>query len=113
MRITELREISASPYKTKADLAEAYKICSRTVKSRIDEIEEEVKKGRYPKSAVLRDGPLLWINQLVWIDYLANRQKLLNKNARKFVEPYDPAAIARDIGWYADIYEREEEQWAE
>lgn len=113
MRITELREISASPYKTKADLAEAYKICGRTVKVRIDEIEAEVKNGRYPKHSILRDGPLLWINQLVWIDYLANRQKLINKNARKFVPPYDPGAIAREIGWYADIYEQEDEEWAE
>lgn len=113
MRITEIREISASPYKTKAEIAEAYSICGRTVKARIDEIEAEVKKGRYSKYSILRDGPLLWINILVWIDYMANRQKLLNKNARKFVEPYDPAAIAHEIGWYADIYEQEEEQWAE
>ena len=107
MKITELREISASPYKTKADLAETYKVCVRTVKYRIDEIEEEVKKGRYPSHSVLRDGTLLWVNQLVWIDYLANRQKLLNKNLRKYVEPYDPVAIAREIGWYADIEEQE------
>jgi len=113
MRITELREISASPYKTKAELAEAFGICGRTVKARLNEIEEEVKKGRYPSHTILRDGSLLWINQLVWIDYLANRQKLINKNARKFVPPYDPGAIAREIGWYADIYEEEGEQWAE
>lgn len=107
MRITELRQMSADPYKTKADLAEAYKLCVRTVGYRVKEIEAEVKAGRYPEHSVIRDGQLLWVNQLVWIDYMCNRKKLLEKNLRKFVPPYNPKEIAHEIGWYADTQMQE------
>lgn len=102
MRITALRTMSASPYQTKAQIAEALNISPKTVQVRAKEIDAEVAGGRYGEYAVIRDGGIVLINYLVFVDYMKHRQMLRQKNCRKHVPPFDAAKVAHDIGWYAD-----------
>lgn len=100
MTITNLRQISAAPYKTKQQIAKEYDLSPSTVQNRMKEIEQE--EARYGKRAIIRDGGIVLVNYLVFLDYLANRARLKDKNARKYVSPYQPAELARELGWYAD-----------
>lgn len=103
MTITNLRTISASPYKTKKQIANEFDLSPDTIKTRMHEMEKE--EERYGRMAVIRDGGIVLINYLAFLDYISNRTLLTNKNTRKHVPPYDPSQIARDIGWYADLNE--------
>lgn len=85
-------------YKSKAELRIEWSICNTTIDSRLKEIESECKKGRYPSNSVIRDGGIIRVNHLVFIDYMYNRQRLLEPNLRKYVEPFNAYEIARDIG---------------
>lgn len=85
-------------YKSKAELKIEWDICNTTIDSRLKEIENEVLNGRYPNNSVIRDGGIIRVNHLVFIDYMYNRQKLLEPNLRKYVEPFNAYEIARDIG---------------
>lgn len=98
VRITELKRISGKPFITKAEAAEELNATEKTVRNRMNEIEQL--KERYGEYAIIRDGGIVMINYLVWIDYLHFRQMLRQKNAKKFVPPYDPAKVAHDLGWY-------------
>ena len=40
------------------------------------------------------------VNYLVWVDFMANRRLLREKNLRKHVDPYDPIEVAKSIGLY-------------
>lgn len=102
MKVTSIKK-QRIPYVTKKQLAEELEISPNTVKARIQEIEEEIQKGRYEEYAVMRDGQLLAVNYMVWIDYITYRQRLREKNLRKFVPPFDPEKIAP----YAGINESE------
>mgnify|MGYP000786452920 CR=1 FL=1 len=102
MKVTNIKR-QRIPYVTKKQLAEELEISPNTVKTRIQEIEEEIQKGRYEEYAVMRDGQLLAVNYMVWIDYITYRQRLREKNLRKFVPPFDPKKIAS----YAGINESE------
>ena len=86
-------------YKTKEELKIEWSICTTTIDTRLKEIEDEVLKGRYPNNSVIRDGGIVLVNCLVWTDYLTNRQMLLDSNARKYVEGYQPRKIANALGW--------------
>ena len=103
MNITVIESINTTkgtPYKSKVTLAKELGISPGTVNNRAREIKEEVLKGRYPDCSVIEDGGLKLINYLVFIDYLNNRQKLNDTNLRKYVEPFNPRAVAESLGWY-------------
>ena len=100
MNITAIETTKGTPYKSKITLAKELGISPGTVNNRAKEIKEEVLKGRYPDWSVIEDGGLKLINYLVFIDYLNNRQKLHDTNAKKYVEPFNPQAIAESLGWY-------------
>lgn len=100
MNITEITMCNASPYISRATIAQQLNIAKPTVDVRIREIKEEVKKGRYNDLAIIKDGGIVLINYLVFVDYMANRQKLLEKNLRKLVPTFNPRKVAESIGWY-------------
>ena len=85
-------------YKTKEELKIEWSICTTTIDTRLKEIEDEVLKGRYPTNSVIRDGGIVRVNHLVFIDYMTNRQRLLQPNLRKYVEPFNAFEIAKSIG---------------
>ena len=85
-------------YKTKEELKIEWSICTTTIDTRLKEIEDEVLKGRYPNNSVSRDGGIGRDNHLVFIDYMNNRQRLLQPNLRKYVEPFNAFEIAKSIG---------------
>ena len=85
-------------YKTKEELKIEWSICTTTIDTRLKEIEDEVLKGRYPSNSVIRDGGIVRVNHLVFIDYMNNRQRLLQTNLRKYVEPFNAFEIAKSIG---------------
>ena len=85
-------------YKTKEELKIEWSICTTTIDTRLKEIEDEVLKGRYPNNSVIRDGGIVRVNHLVFIDYMNNRQRLLQPDLRKYVEPFNAFEIAKSIG---------------
>ena len=85
-------------YKSKAELKIEWGICNTTIDTRLKEIEQEVQCGRYPNNSVIRDGGIIRVNHLVFIDYMYNRQRLLEPNLRKYVEPFNAYDIAKNIG---------------
>lgn len=101
MTITNLRTYAGSPYKTKLQIAKECELSPRTVQERIKELEGE--KERYGRHAVIRDGNIVLINYLAWVDYIANRKNLLGKNTRKYVPEYSPREIAEEIGYYKEL----------
>ena len=98
VRITGLRQIYGIPFISKNEIAEQMGLTEKTIRNRMNEIEQQ--KERYGEYATIRDGGIVMINYLVWVDYLHFRQRLMQKNAKKFVPPYNPAKVAREIGWY-------------
>ena len=100
MNITTINYTRACPYISRANIADQFDISLSSVDKRIKEIKQEIEKGRYSTNSVIKDGGIVLVNYLVFIDYEINRQKLLDSNARKYAEPYKPSKIAREIGWY-------------
>lgn len=100
MTITGIEYIHATPYITRANLAQELQISIGTVDKRIREIRQEIANKRYSEFAVIKDGGLMLVNYLVLIDYMHYRERLLDRNLRKNVPQYDPAKIARELGWY-------------
>ena len=100
MKITAINKliISHNIFATRKALADEYGISERTVDNRMKEIEEETE--RYGKYAVLKEGYMKVVNYLVWVDFMANRRLLREKNLRKHVDPYDPIEVAKSIGLY-------------
>lgn len=91
--------IRGYPYMHKDQLAKEFSISKGTVYNRTQEIEQEIKNGRYNDYAVIHDGKLVLINVLVFLDYLTYRKMLLNKNARKHVPNFQPEKLIGMIGW--------------
>lgn len=91
--------IRGYPYMKKEQLAKEFQISVGTVRTRLFEIENEIKTGRYNDYAVIRDGNILLINVLVFIDYLTYRQQLLDRNARKYTPAFHPEKLIQTIGW--------------
>lgn len=91
--------IRGYPYMHKEQIAQEFNISKGTVYSRMKEIENEVKNGRYNDYAIIQDGKLVLINVLVFIDYLKYRKMLLDKNARKYVPEFHPEKLIQMIGW--------------
>ena len=74
--------IRGYPYMKKEQLAKEFQISTGTVRTRLFEIENQIKNGRYNDYAIIRDGNIVLINVLVFIDYLTYRRQLLDRNAR-------------------------------
>lgn len=98
MKITELRTINGSPYKSITDLCEEFRFSRRTISERIKEIEQET--DRYGEYAVIRVGGRTITNYLAFIDYMRYHDALREKNLRKNVPTYNPQELAKAIGWY-------------
>ena len=93
MRNSGLDQIMLRP----ANLSIVFDLGKTTVNERIRELEEWIDEGRYPRTAVIHDGKIVLVNRLAFVDYLANRQRLMSRNARKMVPPYNPAELAKDL----------------
>lgn len=96
MEITGIQYLAASPYVTKAMIAKDFNITTRTVCSRLAELDEFIQKGRYSEYTILDGGGVVFINYLAWIDFIKYRKDL--KAGRK-VPRYNPRKIAEHIGW--------------
>ena len=102
--------IRGYPYRPKPQLADEFGISVGTVHNRLRGIEKEIKSGRYSDYALIKDGKLVLVNVLVFIDYLKYHQMLEDKNARKHTPPFRPDELVRMIGWNNRIIKIEEEQ---
>ena len=91
--------IRGYPYMRIVQLAKEFQIGTGTVRTRLLEIEDEIKTGRYNDYAVIRDGNIILINVLVFIDYMTYRQQLLDRNARKYTPAFHPEKLVQMIGW--------------
>lgn len=91
--------IRSYPYMRPESLAEEFGISQGTVRNRMKEIEEEIKTGRYNDYAVIKDGGIVLVNVLVFIDYIKYRQILLHKNTRKHAPDFHPEELIKIIGW--------------
>ncbi len=101
--------IRGTPYMTKEVLAKEFHMCKSTVSNRMKEIEQQVKDGRYNDYAVIQDGKIVLINELVFIDYMKYRKMLLDKNAKKYVPKFRPDLIIQTLGWNNRIVKVDEE----
>lgn len=98
-RMMYTESIRGYPYMPKDKIAQEFSVSKSTVQARVREIEEQIKEGRYNDYAVIRDGGILLINVLVFIDYMEYRKRLKDKNARKYVPEFQPEKIVRILGW--------------
>lgn len=90
MKIQSIEITKGSPlYLGQAQIKEYWGIGKTTFYTRIREFKKEVEAGRYPRTSIIEDGHFTWIHAYAWADFLANRRKLLQKNTRKTVKPYD------------------------
>lgn len=85
------------PYKSKSALANDLSISKSTVHIRAAELEQQ--KDRYGDLAVIRDGQIVLINALAFLDWLRYRRELLDPNMKKFVPPFDAEKLAKSMGW--------------
>ena len=90
--------IRGYPYMKKKQLEKEFQISTGTVRTRLFEIENQIKNGRY-NYAIIRDGNIVLINVLVFIDYLTYRRQLLDRNARKYAPAFHPEKLVQMIGW--------------
>lgn len=86
------------PYRSKAGLADALGISKSTVHVRTAEMQK-MARNRYGDYAVIREGQIVLVNALAFIDWMRYRRELLDKNLSKHVPPYDPEALAKSMGW--------------
>ena len=89
-----ITEVRGTPYMPRAVLAQQFGISKRTVDERMKEIK---KSDRYDEHACIKDGGIVLINYLVFLDYIEKRERI--RNGIK-VEDYDPQKLAKAIGWY-------------
>lgn len=82
------------------DLAERYGLCKDTIRDRKKGIEAEIASGRYPDISIIEDGNKVFINELVFLDYLKNRKSLNNRTLRKHVKPFRPADWVEMLGFF-------------
>ena len=100
MKITAITEVHGAPYITRGNLAKQIKLSVRTIDARIKEMREET--DRYDEFALIKDGGIVLINYLAWIDFMKYRERLMNRNLRKNIPKYDPKRVAESIGWYCN-----------
>lgn len=98
--IKTIESTKAFPYISRANIIKQFDMSKASADKRIREIREEIEKGRYSEKSLIKDGGFVFVSYLVFIDYLSNRQRLLEPNLRKYVEPFNAYNTAREIGWY-------------
>lgn len=103
MTLRRFETVHGSPYMTRANLAEMLGVSRVTVDARCKEIKEEIRQGRYDERVLIEDGGFKLINVYAYMDYICYRKRLREKNMRKHVPPYDPIAIARQMGYYKTV----------
>lgn len=104
-----IETVGGQTFKKIGDLAERYGMSKTTVREYKKGILQEVE--RYGKYAVIDNGQLVYINEPAFLDYMANKRTLKNKNARKYLEPFNPAAWMNYLGYFArPIYEEKDEE---
>lgn len=101
--------IRGYPYMPIEKLANEFSISTGTVRNRLVEVEQEIKAGRYSEYSVIRDGKIVLVNALVFIDYMRYRQQLLDKTARKYTPKFKPEELISCIGWSDKIIVEEED----
>lgn len=82
-----------SLYQRYETLSKKYNVSKGTVRNRVHEILQNVGTGkRYTDAAVIEDGGMVFINELVWLDWMKYRKQLLsdNPNVKKHVDIFDP-----------------------
>ena len=82
-----------------ANLAIVFDLGKSTVAERISELEEWIGKGRYPRTSVVHDGKIVLVNRLAFLDYLANRQRLMSRAGAKYAEPYEPKRLSEELAY--------------
>lgn len=92
--MTVITETRGTPWMPRCVLAQQMGISPRTVDERMRELKES---NRYGDLACIKDGGLVLINYLAFVDFVSNREKIRNKIP---VPPYDPRKIAKEMGWY-------------
>lgn len=88
------------PYKSKSALANDLGISKSTVHIRAAELEKHT--DRYGDLAVIRDGQIVLINALCFIDWMRYRRELLDPGLAKYVPDFEPEKLARSMGWKID-----------
>lgn len=81
-------------FMTANQLSEYEGMTASHYRSIFQEIEEQIRCGRYPKTAMSDTRPQS-VNYYVYRDYLSNRRRLKNRNLKKTVDPFNPAEIAQ------------------
>jgi len=106
MTVTRMYQMTGGPViVTKKELAEMTGLSKRTIEDRLNEIRKEsLPGGRYDGMLLTtkKDGGIVWINYLVWVDYEFHRERLQEPNLRKNVPAYSPYRLAWEMGYYAD-----------
>lgn len=103
MKLCVIEMHGGAVYATIKALSEKYGMCRATVRKRVTELESEVGR-RYDKTmSILDDGHTKLVNEFVFLDWLANRNKLQDSNARRYVEPFSASAWSRYMGFYQMI----------
>ena len=64
-----------------------------TFMTKVREIREEIKRGRYKPYAVLEEGRIK-VNKLVYCDYSTHRAQLRDQNLRKYVPEFNGSEVA-------------------
>ena len=101
MKVTYVVETKPNAVRTIDDLAEEFGVTKTTIQTRKKEFQAE--KERYGEFSVIQDGGIVLINYLAFLDFLHYRERLKEKNLRKTVPPYNPAIVAKKLGWYGEV----------
>lgn len=96
--MTVLQVIHGTPVVNTKGLCEHFQISDRTARTVVKEMEQQ--RDRYGEFSVIGDGGLKRINLLAFTDFWKYRKMLQEKNARKYVPPYNPYEVAKSLGFY-------------
>lgn len=99
-----MRSEALSLYPSQRTIAKEFDMNFKTVAARLKEMRELT--SRYGKHAIIDDGNIVLVYRPAFTDYMANRRRLMDVNARKYVEPYDPGKIIRELSmdeWGRDL----------
>jgi len=99
MKITAIETMHSKPVLvTRHQIAEEFDMSLRTVDNRCKELVTY--KDRYGDFSLIKHGSLVLINKLVFVDFLAYRDRLRDKNLKKNVPAYNPEEVAKQLGYY-------------
>ena len=65
-----------TPMVSKKTLAAQYNLSPSTIDRRLDELEEEISRHRYPATALIRGSGAVRVDPEVFADYLVNRKRI-------------------------------------